>query len=117
MRLVENVIKSQFADRVRDRVDGARCVCEPPARGRSLDHVVSQWSVQRLSGRKTTLPPQDAAIIDQGNPRHCLRSIKWTEAMEGFVRGLLRSVRAAAMTIADFHFASRLPGCQKIGLR
>jgi hypothetical protein len=47
----------------------------------------------------------------------CLRSIKWTKAMEGFIPGLLRFVSNAEMTIAVFHFASRLPGCQKIDLR
>jgi hypothetical protein len=30
---------------------------------------------------------QDAMAIDPGNPRRCLRSIKWTKAMEGFVHG------------------------------
>jgi len=29
-------------------------------------------------------PAQDALAIDPGNPRRCLRSIKWKKAMEGF---------------------------------
>jgi hypothetical protein len=32
-------------------------------------------------------PPQDAEAIDPGNRWRCLRSIKWTKAMEGFVHG------------------------------
>jgi hypothetical protein len=30
-------------------------------------------------------PEQDAEVIDPGNPWRCLRSIKWTKAMDGFV--------------------------------
>ena len=33
----------------------------------------------------TSLPEQDAEAIDPGNPWRCLRSIKWTKAMDGFV--------------------------------
>jgi hypothetical protein len=35
----------------------------------------------------TSLPEQDAKAIDPGNPRRCLRSIKWTKARDGFVHG------------------------------
>jgi len=34
-----------------------------------------------------SLPSQEAAIIDPGNPRRFLRSIKWKKARDGFFHG------------------------------
>jgi hypothetical protein len=37
-----------------------------------------------LAGCGTSLPEQDALVIDPGNPWRFLRSIKWKKAMQGF---------------------------------
>ena len=46
-----------------------------------------------------SLPSQEAAIIDPGNPRRFLRSIKWKKAMDGFFHGQLVCHRPSAATI------------------
>ena len=41
----------------------------------------------KLADQATGLPEQDATAIDPGNPWRCLRSIKWTKAMDAIPFG------------------------------